>query len=147
MADALFSGVGSADQISRVISQATAPTFLLGAVAAFISVLITRINRLIDRSNVLIAIPDDAKNAHLKDALPHLKWRAKLMNRAIEFAIIAGIFTTLLVILAFASAVLNVQHEYGAGVLFAIALCFFVAALITLWREVRAALRDLDHFP
>jgi hypothetical protein len=147
MADALFSQVGSADQFSRVLAQATAPTFLLGAVAAFISLLITRLNRIIDRSNVLIGIADDAKNAHLKDALPHLKWRATLMNRAIEFAIISGLFTTLLVILAFVSAFLNVQHEYGAGILFAIALCFFVAALITLWREVRAALRDLDHFP
>jgi asparagine N-glycosylation enzyme membrane subunit Stt3 len=136
----------TADQISRVISQATAPTFLLGAVAAFISVLITRINRIVDRSNLLITIADDATNAHLKEALPHLKWRAKLMNKAIEFAIISGIFTILLVILAFISAILNFRHEYGAAALFAVALCFFVAALFTLWREVRAALRDLDQF-
>ena len=37
----------------------TAPSFLLGAVAAFISVLIARMNRIIDRSQALNAISDD----------------------------------------------------------------------------------------
>lgn len=145
MAESMLLAVGTADQFSRVISQATAPTFLLGAVAAFISLLITRINRIVDRSNALMAITDDAKNAHLKAALPHLRWRAKLMHRAIEFAIISGIFTTMLVILAFVAAIFSLRHEYGAAAMFGIALLFFVASLFTLWREVRAALRDLDY--
>jgi hypothetical protein len=146
MIDALFPGAGGADQISRIIAQATAPTFMLGAVSALISLLFTRVNRLTDRGSVLMAIADDAKDAHLKAGLPRLKWRVTLMTRAIGFAIISGIFTTLLVILAFASAVLNLRHEYGAGALFAIALCFFMAALVTLLREVQATLRDIDYF-
>jgi hypothetical protein len=138
--------LATADQISRVISQATAPAFLLGAVAAFISVLITRMNRLADRSNALIAIADDDPRwAHLKAVLPRLSQRARLMNRAIEFAVISGIFTTGLVILAFLSAFLRFRHEYGAGIMFIMALMSFAAALITLWREVRAALEDIDY--
>ncbi|MGC1578845.1 MAG: DUF2721 domain-containing protein [Beijerinckiaceae bacterium] len=138
--------LATADQISRVISQATAPAFLLGAVAAFISVLITRMNRLADRSNALIAIPDDDPRwAHLKVVLPRLSQRARLMNRAIEFAVISGIFTTGLVILAFLSAFLRFRHEYGAGIMFIMALMSFAAALITLWREVRAALKDIEY--
>jgi hypothetical protein len=35
-------------QLPQVIAQATAPAFLLGAVAAFISVLISRMNRITD---------------------------------------------------------------------------------------------------
>lgn len=138
--------LATADQISRVISQATAPAFLLGAVAAFISVLITRMNRLADRSNALIAIPDDDPRwAHLKVVLPRLSQRARLINRAIEFAVISGIFTTGLVILAFLSAFLRFRHEYGAGIMFIMALMSFAAALITLWREVRAALKDIEY--
>jgi hypothetical protein len=39
-------------QLSQVIAQVTAPAFLLGAVAAFISVLISRMNRIsIDRKH------------------------------------------------------------------------------------------------
>jgi hypothetical protein len=46
-------------QLSQVIAQVTAPAFLLGAVAAFISVLIARMNRIVDRSQALNAITDD----------------------------------------------------------------------------------------
>ncbi|MBV9568971.1 MAG: DUF2721 domain-containing protein [Hyphomicrobiales bacterium] len=142
----MLTDLATADQISRVISQATAPAFLLGAVAAFISVLITRMNRLADRSNALIAIPDDdSRSAHLKAVLPRLRHRAKLMNRAIEYAVISGIFTTALVILAFLSAFLRFRHEYGAGLMFVLSLTSFAASLITLWREVRSALKDIDY--
>ncbi|MBV8427652.1 MAG: DUF2721 domain-containing protein [Hyphomicrobiales bacterium] len=143
----MLTDLATADQISRVISQATAPAFLLGAVAGFISVLITRMNRLADRSNAIIAISDDdSRWAHLKAVLPRLSRRAKLMNRAIEFALISGIFTTALVIVAFVSAFLKFQHEYGAGVMFVLALASFAASLITLWREVRAAQKDIEYY-
>lgn len=46
-------------QLSHVISQAAAPAFLLGAVAAFIAVLISRLNRVVDRTIVLNAIADN----------------------------------------------------------------------------------------
>jgi hypothetical protein len=49
----------SVSQLSNVISQAAAPAFLLGALAAFIAVLISRLNRIIDRTVVLNGIPDD----------------------------------------------------------------------------------------
>jgi hypothetical protein len=68
------------------------------------------------------------------------------MNHAIEYAVLSGICTTLLVILAFVSAFVGWRHEHGAGVLFVIALAFFTASLVSLWREVRAALRDLEYY-
>jgi hypothetical protein len=49
----------SVSQLSQVISQAAAPAFLLGALAACIAVLISRLNRINDRTVVLKAIPDD----------------------------------------------------------------------------------------
>jgi hypothetical protein len=139
--------VDTAYQVSRVISEATAPAFLLGAVAAFISVLITRMNRIVDRVNVIIARPDnDDGGARMKAILPRLSSRLKLMNRAIEYAVLSGIFTTLLVVLAFVSAFVGWRHEHGAGLLFVIALSFFAASLVSLWREVRAALKDLEYY-
>ncbi|MGV4796975.1 DUF2721 domain-containing protein [Rhizobium sp. F40D2] len=141
----MLSDVATAEQISRVISQATAPAFLLGAVAGFISVLITRMNRIVDRSNLLGGLREtDPGGSRLKDILPRLKRRAKLLNKAIEFAVISGIFTTMLVILAFVSSFLNLRHEYGAAIMFSVALMFFSASLMALLLEVRAALHDLD---
>ncbi len=37
-------GVTDLDQLSQIISHATGPAFLLGAVAAFVSILIVRMN-------------------------------------------------------------------------------------------------------
>jgi hypothetical protein len=55
----MISETPSVSQLSQVISQAAAPAFLLGALAAFIAVLISRLNRIIDRTIILNAIPDD----------------------------------------------------------------------------------------
>jgi hypothetical protein len=43
----------SIDPLGRIIANVAAPAFLLGAVAAFISVLISRINWVIDRSQFI----------------------------------------------------------------------------------------------
>lgn len=134
------------NQISQVISQATAPAFLLGALAAYTSVLIGRMNRAIDRSQALNAIDiDDPKRARLKGDLPRLKRRCKLLNSAILYSSVSAIFTTLLVVIAFASAFLNVQHERGAGALFSISLIFFAASLVNLARETRIGLHEFDY--
>jgi Protein of unknown function (DUF2721) len=83
----MLSDTPSVTQLSQVIGQVTAPAFLLGAVAAFTSVLISRMNRIIDRSQALNAIgDDDASKAHLKSDIPRLKRRAALLNSAILFS-------------------------------------------------------------
>ena len=115
--------------------------------AAFVSVLISRMNRIIDRSQALNAIADDDKvKAPLKSDVPRLKARASLLNKAILFSTISAIITSLLVIVAFVSAYFNIAHEYGVGVLFVIALGFFMASLVNLARETRIALHEYDHF-
>ena len=76
-------------QLSQVIGQVTAPAFLLGAVAAFVSVLISRMNRIIDRLQALNEIGDDnPRKTQLKSDIPRLKRRAALLNKSILFAII-----------------------------------------------------------
>ncbi len=136
----------ASEQLSRVIAQATAPSFLLGAVSGFVAVLMGRMNGVIDRLRTLNAIPDgDAARAFLKADLPRLQRRAKLLNDAIYLAVGAAICTTLLVIMAFISAFLGQRHEPGAAVMFVVALMLMCASLITLAREVRIALTEYDH--
>ena len=142
----MFPDTPSVEQLSQVIAQVTGPAFLLGAVAAFVSVLISRMNRIIDRSQALNAIKDDSEKAQLKSDIPRLKRRAALLNSAIFFSTLSAIVTCLLVIVAFVSAYFNVRHEYGVGVLFMLALAFFSASLVNLARETRIALHEYDHF-
>jgi hypothetical protein len=143
----MLSDTPSVTQLSQVIGQVTAPAFLLGAVAAFTSVLISRMNRIIDRSQALNAIrDDDASKAHLKLDIPRLKRRAALLNSAILFSTMSAIITSLLVIVAFVCAFYNMRHEYAVAVLFVVALGFFTVSLVYLAREARIALNELDHY-
>jgi hypothetical protein len=134
-------------ELSEIISQAVAPAFLLGATATFVSLLFVRLHRIGDRSTTLAAIDDhDLVKAQSKAGIPHLRRRMRLMARAIQCALISGIFTTFLVIFAFASAALGLDHAYGAAIVFVLALAFFSASLACLWFELRVALREPDHF-
>jgi len=136
----------SVSQLSQVISQAAAPAFLLGALAAFIAVLISRFNRIVDRTIVLNAIADnDAAKSRLKADLPRRMRRAAVINRAIFWAVIGSITITLMVIVAFVSAFFQIHHERGVAVLFIISLGAFVVSLVDFAREVRIALSEFDH--
>ncbi|WP_245329197.1 DUF2721 domain-containing protein [Bradyrhizobium centrolobii] len=142
----LLSLAPSLDQLSRIIGSVAAPAFLLGAVAAFISVLISRINRIIDRSQFIHSINDaDRERSYLKADIPRLKRRAELLNRAVLYATICAIVTSLLIIVAFVSAMLHLSHEYGVAIFFILALAFFLLSLIDLARETRIGLHDFDH--
>ena len=137
----------SVSQLSQVIAQAIATAFILGALAAFISLLILRLNRVVDRSQALNAIGgDDPARVHLKTDLPRLKQRLVLLNKAILYATISAIFATLLVMVAFVSAFFGIQHERGIAVLFIVTLVFFAAALVNLARETRVALHEFDYY-
>ena len=133
-------------QLSQVIAQATAPAFLLGAVSGFVSVLMGRMNGVIDRIGIVNAIsPDDAARAGLKADLPRLIRRAALLNRAIYLAVGSAICTTVLLLIAFVIAFLGFRHEVGAGLMFVMALALLGASLMALAREVRIALNEYEH--
>jgi Protein of unknown function (DUF2721) len=80
--------VPDSGQLAQVMSQATAPAFVLGAVAAFIAVLLSRMTVVLDRIRSLNEIADDdAVRAHLKSDIPRLRQRAKLLNSAVYLAL------------------------------------------------------------
>jgi Protein of unknown function (DUF2721) len=134
-----------ADQLSQIISQSTAPAFLLGAVAGFLSVLVGRLNRIVDRGAVLLSNDDSgARRLQSDKELSLIVRRVKLTNRAIEFAVVSGICTTFLVIAAFVSALAGIHQAYGSALIFVCALIFFAASLICLWLEVKVAVSELD---
>ena len=122
------------------------PAFLLGALAAFIAVLISRLNRVIDQTIVLNAIGDNnPTKSRLKVDIPRLLRRAAMINRAIFWGVISSITITLMVIVAFVSAFFGIQHERGVAPLFVISLVAFTISLIDFAREVRIALSKLNH--
>jgi hypothetical protein len=90
-----------AAQLSKVIAQFTAPAFLLSAVASLLSVLTTRLSRVVDRSRSISELSlQDARRASREGELPDLRGRGLLIHRAIFWSAGAGIVTCLLIIAA-----------------------------------------------
>jgi Protein of unknown function (DUF2721) len=114
-------------QLSQVMVQATAPAFILGVAAGFIPILLGRMTSVIDRIRSLNEIADgDTARAHLKSDIPRLRKRAKLLNSATHLALASGMCTSLLLVVGFGSAFFRLQHVYGAGILFALAVALLV---------------------
>jgi len=134
-------------QLAQVMSQSTAPAFVLGAVAGFVSILLGRMTTIIDRIRSLNEIAEDGRaRAHLKSDIPRLQRWASLLNSAVRLALLSGMCTALLLVVGFASAFLKLQHEYGAAVLFGIAICLLGASLFKFSQEVRIGLSEADHY-
>lgn len=132
-------------RLSDAITHAVAPTFLLGATAAFISLLMARFNGILDRIRFVNLVDDqDTKRRKLKADLPRLKRRAKLMNDSVFTAVGSALCTVVLVIVSFSSALLGLRHEPGVALMFILALILFGASLLSLGREVRIALTEFD---
>ncbi|MBV8739269.1 MAG: DUF2721 domain-containing protein [Alphaproteobacteria bacterium] len=139
--------VPETQQLAQLMSQATAPAFVLGAVAGFISILLGRMTMIIDRIRNLNEIgEDDAARAHLKSDIPRLRRRAGMLNSATHLALLSGMCTALLLVIGFVSAFQKLEHEYGAGILSVIALALLGASLFMFSREVRIGLSESDHY-
>lgn len=123
------------------------PSFLLGAVASFISMLLARMGSVLDRVRFVNALGDgDLQGARLKDDLPRLHVRVKRLHWSILLAICAGMVTTLLIMIAFLMAFASIHHGEATAILFIAALGFFFASLCFLAMEVLIAVSDYDHY-
>ena len=134
-------------QLSHVISEATAPAFVLGAVAGFVSILQGRLTAVVDRIRQLNDIDDeDRSRARLKSDLPRLHRRVRILNNATHFALASAVCTCLLLVVAFASASVGLEHVYGAGALFFLAVILLGTALIRFVHDVGFGFSEADHY-
>ncbi len=129
-----------------MISQATAPAFVLGAVAGFVGVLLNRMTILIERIRSLNEIGDDDIRSHLKSDIPRLRRRVELLNNATYLALLSALCTASLVVVAFASALFRLQYAYGAALLFALALILLSVSIVRFGQEVKMGLSEADHY-
>jgi hypothetical protein len=134
-------------QLSQVISQATAPAFVLGAVAGFVSILQGRMTFILERIRHLNDIGEGEQlRAHLKSDLPRLRRRVVLLNNATRLALASGVCTSLLLVVGFACAFLRLDHVYGAAILFFLAVALLGTSLIRFGQEVGIGLSEADHY-
>src|SRR5262245_61278191 len=92
------------ETLTRIFSNAIAPAFFLGAVAAFVSLMMSRLAAVNERIKATRALPDqDGAAAGSSRALGPLTRRARLLSDGIILALAGGICATLLLAILFAT--------------------------------------------
>jgi hypothetical protein len=143
----MFSFIPDAQQISEVFSQSLTPTFFLGAVAGFISLMASRLSAVMERIRTLNAIPEgDHERAHLKADLERLRRRARFLNSGILASLRGGICATVLLAIMFISGFFGLKHAYGAPLLFVFATFFLGFALVRFAQEASIGLSETDEY-
>ncbi len=135
------------DRLSDVITHSTAPSFLLGAVAAFVALMLSRMDAVIGRLRQLNAIDDaDKSHSRLKLDMPRLERRVRLLHRAIFVGLMSAIAGTVLVISSFLFAFMNVTHVFAASLLFLLSLVLLGISLALFSREIMIALSEYERY-
>jgi Protein of unknown function (DUF2721) len=131
--------VPNIDRLTQIFSNAVAPAFFLGAVAAFVSLMMSRLAAVHERIKATRALPDQNSMA-----LGPLRRRARLLSDGIILSLSGGVCATLLLAVLFASQFFGLRHVYGAGVLFFVATLLLGVALFRFAQEAWLARRELQ---
>ena len=125
--------------IARVIELAVAPVFLLTAISGALSVLSTRLGRIIDRGrrlNELTASAGCNETAEVDEAQRQLAIRARLVNRAIRMCTMSALFVCFVIIGLFLDALYGFHMGVVIAALFMIALGCLSYGLLIFLREI-----------
>ena len=143
----MFSFVPDAERLTQIFSQAIAPTFFLGAVAAFVSLMASRLSAVVARLQTLNAITDDEHlRIHLKADIERLRRRARFLNSGILASLRGGLCATLLLAILFVSEFFGLKYAYGAGLLFVISTFLLGFALFRFAQEASISLTEADEY-
>jgi Protein of unknown function (DUF2721) len=129
------------DQLSVAISHATAPAFMLGAVAAFLSILIARLERIADKQKALRS--SDADLDPIGAVSTSFVRRMELLSRAILLAVLSALLTAALLIFAFLAALVGIGHGQIVAMMFTLALLLLMASLVHLAREILVYMKHM----
>lgn len=125
--------------IAHIVQMAVAPVFLLTGVGAILSVLTTRLARVIDRGRQIDAwILEGQDPKHHTFELGKLARRNILINLSISLATLSAFFVCSVILVIFASQTFTDLSIFGdvVATLFVLAMASLIAALILFLIEI-----------
>ena len=135
--------VADIDQLSTAISHAAAPAFMLGAVAAFLSILITRLERIGDKHRALRSADAGAVDSSGAMAAWFSRRNGSVEPRHLLRGAQRALATAALLIGAFVAALAEIGHARFVALMFAVSLMLLMASLIELTREISVPMANM----
>lgn len=121
--------------VAHVIQQSVAPVFLLTGVGAILSVLSTRLGRVIDRFRYLDAMDEDKRSA-CKPEISILLMRSRWIHWAISLCTFSALFICIVIAALFVGAQLNKDPSDMISMFFIAAMLALTAGLLCFLREI-----------
>jgi CBS domain containing-hemolysin-like protein len=133
--------------VAHLIQVALTPIFLISAIGVTLSVLTSRLARIVDRARAMEDVLRRQDHVHdgrdLHAVLDVLARRARYINAAITFITLSALFIALVVVMLFVNAFLRWNLSAFIACLFILSMLSLCAALLTFLIEVRIATRTL----
>jgi hypothetical protein len=126
------------DSAAHIVQLALTPVFLLSGVAALLNVFATRLGRISDHVDKLVADPDDQAPG-VRAKLHFLRIRSGLLDVAVVLAASAGACTCGAALVLFLSAVRDASEGDLLFLLFGLAIVLTTGALTAFVLEVLLA--------
>lgn len=134
--------------IAHVVQLAVAPVFLLTGVGAILSVLTTRMGRVIDRAHRIHGWIEDGKNpSHYQTELGSLSQRLNIIHHAITLCSLSAFLVCSVVFTIFVGSYAEVRIGGAVAFLFAAAMIMLIGALGLFMSEVQIARRNIIIHP
>jgi hypothetical protein len=133
---------GQIQEIGEVVRTAVAPVFLLSGVGVTLTMLTSRLARVVDRAR---ALEQKESKTHESDmhtlggALRTLEQRARLLGRAIALCTVCALLVSMVVVALFLGAFVRFHVSLIIATLFIVAMFSFIGGLLMFLREVFVA--------
>ena len=135
------------DDITHTIQLVVAPVFLLTAIGSILSVLTARMSRVFDRARALEATISSTVGDDLlrhRQELGVLQQRARSIHRALTSAVASAFAVCLLITLAFAGFLLQLNLGQLVAVLFIASMALLMFTLAIFLREIFLSVHSLE---
>lgn len=131
--------------VAQVIQQAVAPVFLLTGIGSILSVLTSRLGRVVDRFRLLHE-QDEARAGQCALEKQTLLGRARWIHHAITLCTISALCICLSIAALFVGAELRFDLSRPVAVLFVAAMMTLIAGLLCFLREIALSTGTLTYF-
>jgi len=137
--------VASITTVAHVIQLSVGPVFLLTGIGAMLSVLTSRLARVVDRFRTLNNTKDDERIERERE-MTRLLSRARWIHWAISLCTVSALLICIVIAALFVGSVMNLDPSSTISMLFILAMLALISGLLCFLREIFLATGLIEKY-